>query len=67
MYCEPAILNSNELTFSKFGPAKFVCHFPMNSAVILDSTRVSYGNVFKLDEFVSNQRVLYQADLAEEF
>ena len=39
----------------------------MNSAVILDSTRVSYGNVFKLDEFVSNQRVLYQADLAEEF
>jgi hypothetical protein len=39
----------------------------MNSTVILDSTRVTYGNVFKLDEFVSHHRPMYQADLAEEF
>ena len=47
LFCEPAILNSDNgaLTFSKFGPGKYICLFPMNSAVILDSTRVSYGNV----------------------
>ena len=45
LFCEPAILDGNGSTFSKFGPGKYICLFPMNSAVILDSTRVSYGNV----------------------
>ena len=67
LFCEPAILDNAGLTFSTFGPGKFICQFPMNSTVILDSTRVTYGNVFKLDEFVSHHRPMYQADLAEEF
>jgi hypothetical protein len=25
LYCEPAILDNGALTFSKFGPGKFIC------------------------------------------
>ncbi len=46
LYCEPAIV-AGDLTFSTFGPGKFICQFPMNSSVILDTTTVRYGSVFK--------------------
>ena len=40
LQCEPAILNNNATTFYKFGAPRFICQFPMNSCVILDTSKV---------------------------
>ena len=40
LICEPAILDQAQVTFSRFGPPRFICQFPMNSCVILDTSKV---------------------------
>lgn len=52
LWCEPAMVTKTTLKFTRFGKPRAVCSFPMNSAVIIDSTKLSYGNTFKLDSDV---------------